>query len=154
VYYYFLLQGEHPFGDGYEREANIINGSHKLLLGEDRRNGRDGDRTHGTVGTDGTDGMDRNIQLKRKYPDCYDLLTRMLAQDNSHLKLTNETTPGRRRPTITQVKSHPFFWNNSKRVDFLIQFSDLIEHYVSLANTNNTNNVNNANNTNRVIICS
>lgn len=119
VYYYFILQGEHPFGDGYEREVNIIRGSHKLLIG------------------DGTDRSDKNLQLKIKYPDCYDLLTRMLAQDNTHMNSSRDVVKCRRRPTISQVRDHPFFWSNAKRSEFLIQFSDLIEHYVSLANTNN-----------------
>ena len=85
VLHYVIVPGEHPFGDCFSREANILN---KKL----------------------------NLEHLKQVPEAWDLLARML-RHSPHL-----------RPTAKEVCSHPFFWPASKRLDFLTDLSDRLEH--------------------------
>jgi len=85
VLHYVLIPGEHPFGQWFEREANIVN-----------------------------DKLD--LAHLKKTPDALDLLTRMLRRNQ------------RTRPSASEVCSHPFFWQASKKLDFLTELSDRLEH--------------------------
>jgi len=85
VFHYVLVPGEHPFGQWFEREANIMTG--KL-----------------------------DLSHLQHVPDALDLLTRMLRTD-PHT-----------RPSSAQVCHHPFFWSYAKRLDFLTELSDRLEH--------------------------
>jgi len=85
VFHYVLVPGEHPFGQWFEREANIMTG--KL-----------------------------DLSHLQHVPDILDLLTRMLRIDPDM------------RPSSSQVCSHPFFWSYAKRLDFLTELSDRLEH--------------------------
>ena len=85
VIHFVIFSGKHPFGEWFEREANImkshISSSHMKYI-----------------------------------PDAQDLISKMLNHDPKN------------RPTAFQISKHPFFWNSQKRLDFLISFSDRIEH--------------------------
>lgn len=85
VFHYVLVPGEHPFGQWFEREANIMTGKLDLAHLE-------------------------------HVPDALDLITRML-----------RTEPFL-RPSAVQVCSHPFFWSYAKRLEFLTELSDRLEH--------------------------
>ena len=85
VYFYVLVPGEHPFGQWFEREANIMTGKSDLSRLDDM-------------------------------PDAADLVRRMLASDPDL------------RPTAAQVYRHPFFWNAQRRLEFLVDLSDRLEH--------------------------
>jgi len=85
VYFYVLVPGEHPYGQWFEREANIMTGKSDLSRLEDM-------------------------------PDAADLVRRMLASDPDL------------RPTAAQVCRHPFFWSAQRRLEFLVDLSDRLEH--------------------------
>lgn len=85
VFYFTITRGEHPFGQWFEREANIAAG--KLSL-----------------------------DAVRHEPLVLDLLTWMLAADPLL------------RPTSDEVCGHPFFWTASSKLNFLVEFSDRMEH--------------------------
>lgn len=157
VFYYFIMQGEHPFGDGYEREFNIINGRNRLrtLLESDssfsaNASSSSAGGSTASVGSfraignlDDSNSVSRAnlIHMKTYFPDCFDLLFRMLAHNNNSnpvpvsLLTTHPMYASCRRPTIQQVMKHPFFWPTSLRLQFLVEFSDLLEHYVSFLNS-------------------
>ena len=85
VYFYVLVPGEHPYGQWFEREANIMTGKSDLTKLDDM-------------------------------PDAADLVRRMLASDPDL------------RPTAAQVCRHPFFWSAQRRLEFLVDLSDRLEH--------------------------
>lgn len=85
VFYFTITRGEHPFGQWFEREANIAAG--KL-----------------------------NLDAVQHDPLALDLLTWMLAADPLL------------RPTSSEVCSHPFFWTAGSKLNFLVEFSDRMEH--------------------------
>lgn len=85
VFYFTITRGEHPFGQWFEREANIAAG--KLSL-----------------------------DAIRHEPLALDLLTWMLAADPLL------------RPTSNEVCGHPFFWTAASKLNFLVEFSDRMEH--------------------------
>ena len=85
VYFYVLVPGEHPFGQWFEREANIMTGKSDLTKLDDM-------------------------------PEAADLVRRMLASDPDV------------RPTAAQVCRHPFFWSAQRRLEFLVDLSDRLEH--------------------------
>lgn len=85
VFYYVLVPGEHPFGQWFEREANIMCGKADLTPLE-------------------------------SVPEAHDLISRML-----DCKPEN-------RPSAKQLCRHPFLWPAAKRLDFLVEFSDILEH--------------------------
>ena len=51
-----------------------------------------------------------------QFPDAIDLISRMLNQNPDD------------RPYASQVCNHPFFWLSQKRLDFLVELSDRLEH--------------------------
>ena len=85
VYFYVLVPGEHPFGQWFEREANIMAGKADL------------DRLSGVQ-------------------EAADLIARMLDKRPEA------------RPSARQLCRHPFFWTAQRRLDFLVELSDLLEH--------------------------
>jgi serine/threonine protein kinase len=85
VFYYVLVAGEHPYGQWFEREANIMSG--KL-----------------------------DLEPLSGVQDAADLISRML-----------ERRP-EGRPSAKQVVKHPLFWPAQKRLDFLVELSDVLEH--------------------------
>ena len=85
IFYCTLLPGSHPFGEWYEREANIMKNR------------------------PATDA------LKDVSVDAWDLVLSMLSRNPKS------------RPTAAQICLHPFFWNGSKRLAFLCEFSDRLE---------------------------
>lgn len=48
-------------------------------------------------------------------PDAYDLVSLMTAREPDL------------RPSAGEVCKHPFFWNDEKRLSFLLEFSDRLE---------------------------
>eukprot|EP00981_Chlorochromonas_danica_P005415 scaffold1091_cov164-Ochromonas_danica.AAC.38 len=84
VIFYVLTCGDHPFGEWFEREANVVAGKCSL-------------------------------EKLNPFPDALDLLECMLHHDPT------------KRPSSTQVCSHPFFWPAAKRLDFLMELSDRLE---------------------------
>ncbi|KXS11903.1 hypothetical protein M427DRAFT_101811 [Gonapodya prolifera JEL478] len=88
VFYYVLTDGDHPFGDRYLREGNILKGKYSLA------------RLDG-LGEEGVEAMD--------------LIGRMIRLNPVE------------RPSAPQVLTHPYFWNPSKRLNFLQEVSDRFE---------------------------
>lgn len=91
VFYYVLSRGEHPFGDKYIREANIITGEYDLGL------------------------LKQTVDYESVALEATDLVGRMISKN------PNE------RPTAAAVLKHPFFWSVSKKLMFLLKFSDRFE---------------------------
>lgn len=91
VFFYILTNGQHPFGDRYMREANIIKGEYDFSL------------------------LKKTVHVKSTLFEVENLLTRMI---NSNPK---------ERPTAQQVLKHPVFWPVSKKLMFLLKFSDRFE---------------------------
>lgn len=85
VFYYVLTTGDHPFGEWFERESNIITGAVNLT-------GLQSDRI------------------------AVDLIAWMLDMDPL------------KRPSSKEVCQHLFFWSYAKRLEFLVEFSDRLEH--------------------------
>ena len=52
----------------------------------------------------------------RGVPDALDLVSRMVEHNPE------------RRPSAGQVSQHPFFWTSQRRLEFLVDFSDRLEH--------------------------
>lgn len=48
-------------------------------------------------------------------PDAHDLVSLMTAREPDL------------RPSASEVCKHPFFWNEEKRLSFLLEFSDRLE---------------------------
>jgi len=90
VFHSTLLDGAHPFGEWYEREANIMKNK-----------------------------PDTSV-LKDVWVEAEDLIKSMLSREP------------RLRPTATNVCEHCFFWNISKRLAFISEFSDRIEAEILL----------------------
>jgi serine/threonine protein kinase len=57
-----------------------------------------------------------NMSALAQFPDAIDLISRMLNQNPDD------------RPMASQVCNHPFFWLSQKRLDFLVELSDRLEH--------------------------
>lgn len=91
VFFYILTSGQHPFGDRYMREANIIKGEYDFS------------------------SLKNNVHVKSTLYEVEDLLMRML---NGNPK---------ERPTAQEVLKHPVFWPVSKKLMFLVKFSDRFE---------------------------
>jgi len=85
VFYYVLTTGDHPFGEWFEREGNIMSG---------------------TV----------NLSGVQSDPIAVDLIGWMLDMDPL------------KRPSSKEVCQHIFFWSYAKRLEFLVEFSDRLEH--------------------------
>jgi hypothetical protein len=84
VFYFTITLGSHPFGQWFEREANIAAGR-------------------------------VDLSHVRDDPAALDLIAWMLHPD-PHL-----------RPSSKGVCAHAFFWPATKRLDFLMEFSDRLE---------------------------
>jgi serine/threonine-protein kinase/endoribonuclease IRE1 len=85
VFYSLLVPGCHPFGEWYEREANIMHNRPNL---------------------------DALYDLS---PEAFDLIKSMLRRT------------AQKRPTASEVGSHPFFWDAAVKLSFLCELSDRIE---------------------------
>ncbi|CAN0439544.1 unnamed protein product, partial [Ectocarpus sp. 12 AP-2014] len=85
IFHHCIVPGSHPFGQWYEREANIIQ-----------------------------DKASRITELEH-VPDAQDLVSLMTAREPDL------------RPSAGEVCKHPFFWNEEKRLSFLLEFSDRLE---------------------------
>ncbi|CAN0286645.1 unnamed protein product, partial [Ectocarpus fasciculatus] len=85
IFHHCIVPGSHPFGQWYEREANIIQ-----------------------------DKASRITELEH-VPDAHDLVSLMTAREPDL------------RPSAGEVCKHPFFWNEEKRLSFLLEFSDRLE---------------------------
>lgn len=85
VFYCLLIPGCHPFGEWYEREANIMHNKPNLDA------------------------------LRELSPEAFDLISSMLRRTAA------------KRPTASEVGSHPFFWASEQKLSFLCDFSDRIE---------------------------
>ncbi len=83
--YYIVSGGDHPFGDRYQREHNIIQNQLEAP------------------------------KLDLLPYEAVDLITRMLCF------VPND------RPLSDDILQHPFFWDDSKRLQFLQDFSDRID---------------------------
>ncbi|TFK29552.1 hypothetical protein FA15DRAFT_664103 [Coprinopsis marcescibilis] len=88
LYYYTLTNGNHPYGDRFEREVNILKDQKSLDLLE-------------RFGEEGTEACD--------------LIDQMLHPEASE------------RPDTTACLIHPFFWDASRRLNFLQEASDRFE---------------------------
>lgn len=73
--------GRHPFGDNYERDANILHGAPSL-------------------------------DLLSALPEASHLVSAMLAKDPS------------RRPSMPAVAAHPLWWNDERKLQFVMDISD------------------------------
>lgn len=91
VFYYVLSKGEHPFGDKFIREANIINGEYNL------------------------NHLKKAVGYKSVALEATDLIKRMIDKEP------------KKRPTAAVVLKHPLFWPVSKKLTFLLKFSDRFE---------------------------
>lgn len=91
VFYYVLSKGQHPFGDKYIREANIITGEYDLGL------------------------LKQTVEYESVALEAIDLVRRMISKN------PNE------RPTAAAILKHPLFWSVSKKLMFLLKFSDRFE---------------------------
>lgn len=105
LYYYTLTGGGHPFGDRYEREVNIMKNAKNLELLE-------------RFGEEGTEAVN--------------LIERMLDPLPSERYARHSDTPWRisdvvYRPDTTSCLLHPFFWDSSRRLNFLQDASDRFE---------------------------
>jgi serine/threonine-protein kinase/endoribonuclease IRE1 len=92
VFYSLLVPGCHPFGEWYEREANIMHNRPNLE------------------------------PLFDLSPEAFDLIKSMLRR----------SAP--KRPTASEVGSHPFFWTAHTKLSFLCELSDRIEIDTSAPN--------------------
>ncbi|CAM9313075.1 unnamed protein product [Chrysoparadoxa australica] len=85
IFYHCIVPGGHPYGEWYEREANIVR-DHAPCLAE-----------------------------LQGIPDALDCIKLMTARDPCE------------RPSVSEVCTHPFFWPEEKRLQFLLDFSDRLE---------------------------
>lgn len=88
VFFYILTNGNHPFGDRYLREGNVIKNEYNL---------------------DALDILPENVI------EAKDLISNMIIRNP---KL---------RPSTLQVLNHPFFWDDGKKLEFLLKVSDRFE---------------------------
>ena len=56
-----------------------------------------------------------DVDLLLDAPEAFDLITQMIEHDPS------------RRPALSDIRHHPFFWDDEKRLSFLQDFSDRLE---------------------------
>jgi serine/threonine-protein kinase/endoribonuclease IRE1 len=104
LYYYCLTGGSHPYGDRFEREANIVKDVKSL-----------GGLNHfGEEGTEEVDliGKMLNAQASLRYGKG------SLSWDGSDQVY---------RPDTTSCLVHPFFWDAERRLAFLQDASDRFE---------------------------
>ena len=99
VFHSTLLDGSHPFGEWYEREANIMKNQPDIS------------------------GL-QDVSIEAE-----DLIGSMLYREP------------RQRPTAYYVCEHAFFWNTTKRLAFLSEFSDRVEAEMLLPAESTTFNV-------------
>lgn len=85
IFYCTLLPGSHPFGEWYEREANIMKNRPAVDA------------------------------LKKLSFEAWDLVRAMINRNP------------KARPSAAQVCNHPFFWDASRRLAFICDFSDRLE---------------------------
>jgi len=85
IFYCTLLPGSHPFGEWYEREANIMKNRPAIDA------------------------------LKEYSVEAWDLVRAMINRNP------------KARPTAAQICNHPFFWDASRRLSFICDFSDRLE---------------------------
>ncbi|CCH41635.1 Serine/threonine-protein kinase [Wickerhamomyces ciferrii] len=88
VFFYILSHGNHPFGDRYLREGNVIKGEYSL---------------------EALEILPDNLE------EAKDLISKMISR-NPKLRLNT-----------SQVLNHPYFWDDSKKLDFLLKVSDRFE---------------------------
>ena len=105
LFYYTLTNGGHPYGDRFEREVNIMKNAKNL----------DGLATFGEEGTEASD-----------------LITQMLDPEASERCVVFSFLWSARlnffyRPDTTTCLLHPFFWDSSRRLNFLQDASDRFE---------------------------
>ena len=106
LFYYTLVNAEHPFGERYTREVNILRGNMNL------------------------DGLDK---FGEEGVEAGNLIEWMLEQDPKsryeetlHLTLALLTCLST-RPDTEAILLHPFFWTPARRLSFLQDASDRFE---------------------------
>ncbi len=89
LFYYFITEGEHPFGNRYVRDGNIIENRYSL----------------------------NRLENFEEEGNCeaLDLVSSMISNDPTA------------RPEASEVLRHPYFWSNSRKLDFLLKFSDKLD---------------------------
>jgi len=107
VFYFVLTRGSHPFGHRWERELNIVKGN-KLAATE--RLSRDGN----LEALDLIGNMLESDPKKRYFSInfFFSVKTRLMEMC---------------RPDTARVSMHPYFWDDEKRLDFLLAMSDRFE---------------------------
>ncbi|KAI5795117.1 hypothetical protein EDC01DRAFT_615089 [Geopyxis carbonaria] len=88
VAFFVLSNGQHPFGERFSRELNIVKGNSDLSS---------------------------LLRLADAGHEAIDLIDSMIQQNP------------KARPDTAKVGTHPFFWDNEKRLDFLLTVSDRFE---------------------------
>ena len=104
LYYYCLTGGSHPYGDRFEREANIMKDVKSL----------EGLEHFGEEGTEATDLIGRMLAVRAssryvKHSFSWDNIDQLC------------------RPDTTSCLVHPFFWDAERRLSFLQDASDRFE---------------------------
>lgn len=110
LYFWVLLSGEHPFGETYNRESNIVKGEAVnmgmlSLLGEERE-----------------EVEDLVSRLLSSEPDAryvfFFFLFSLHSQPHTHYFV---------RPSTSECLTHPIFWPAAKSLGFLCDASDRFE---------------------------
>ena len=124
-FYYTLTSGDHPFGDKFEREVNILKGAVSL----------DGLEGMGEEGAEAVDLIRRMLAQEPK--DRYVFTSSLLNLDDPKtippapaLGFCNSNTDAPRfpyRPDTSACLLHPFFWTPGRRLMFLQDASDRFE---------------------------
>ncbi|OLY83088.1 Serine/threonine-protein kinase/endoribonuclease IRE1 [Smittium mucronatum] len=133
VYYYFLTRGEHPFGDRYNREQNILENNFDLSLLDEMNyynfsRGSEFDFKNG--GSKAHYIIDSSVEAK-------DLIAHMIQRDPKY------------RPSTSSILVHPYFWSASKRLLFIQDVSDKLESYAKLIKTSTFSSKSNDQSSNR-----
>lgn len=112
IFYYILTRGEHPFGDRFARELNIVQDNVSLErldgLGEESFEAQ---------------SLIRSMIAAEPADRCVSLLAVRVSRPR-HAELTAGLL---HRPTAEQVSLHPFFWTPHMRLNFLCEASDRFE---------------------------
>ncbi|OLY83089.1 Serine/threonine-protein kinase/endoribonuclease IRE1 [Smittium mucronatum] len=114
VYYYFLTKGEHPFGDRYYREQNILENKFDLSLLDEMDTYN---KIVENILVNQDYGEGRKSLSVESISEAKDLITRMIQRNPSH------------RPSTLNILVHPYFWSYSKRLLFIQNVSDKLESY-------------------------
>ncbi|OMJ24069.1 Serine/threonine-protein kinase/endoribonuclease IRE1 [Smittium culicis] len=139
VYYYFLTQGNHPFGDRYSREQNILDNKFDLSLLEEMSfiNTTYQSSYNNRFGERGSSGVDRSTTVIESSIEARDLIAHMIQRNPKF------------RPSTTSILVHPYFWSASKRLLFIQDVSDKLESHAKFLKAVTTvpakNNENSAN---------